>query len=661
MSPARAVVRIDHHFRLLGSALGLLVSTTAHAADWSPPDPAELAATAPSVDASAGAEVLEWTHRVQASQRDDEAVLVFDQYRRIKIFTAEEARRRSEVQVVVPDDVIVRRVSGRSIHPDGSIHVLAEADRTRRTVLEQGEDLTLVGHGFTIPSVVPGAVIEYRWQERWNGYLLHGSFLDVQLDLPVRRLEMRVSNLAIPGWDALALPLRARWLDITSEGRSTVFRAENVPAFVDEPHRPADADLQGTVLFHYADPSLGGGEDYWRKVGKRLGLAGKAGTRPGRAITAAAGKALSGLEANADLDARLDALLAHARRLESEELEPWRRMVLLHRLNELSAGSILDEGRADPVERCLVAAALARAAGLDARLALLPDRRDITFSPRRTIEALLPHLGVAVMEGDGVRLLAPGADQRSAALLPWWTEGGQALVGDPKGGRLVDTPTRAAGDSQRRTTARLRLEPDGRVHGEVVTRWTGHLARAWRVESERDADTLRASLESAWEQAFGDGVVPTDLRVTGLDAPSAPLELRLSLSIDDLAQDTGGLTVLSAFPWHLLHLPELGEGPRRHPFAFDHAWEEHDVVELSLPDGWRVSTPPEPVRLRAGSDASFELASETTQAGVRLSRSFSLGGNGRVRFPAKAESPLRRLLAEARDSRDAVLALEPAR
>src|SRR5262249_29523664 len=79
-------------------------------------------------------------------------------------------------------------------------------------------------------------------------------------------------------------------------------------------------------------------------------------------------------------------------------------------------------------------AAMATAAGFEARMARIPDRGDTFFSKQRPTRYFINNFSVAVKMDDKWRFFDPTSPYLEPGMLRWEEEGGQALVSDPKEG-----------------------------------------------------------------------------------------------------------------------------------------------------------------------------------------------------------------------------------
>jgi hypothetical protein len=146
-------------------ALLFQVSRATAAMDWDPITDAEKGMKANPIDPGAGAVVLFkrgkidvieqsslfWTTRIQT-------------YVRIKVFN-DAGRDRANIAEEHWKHFRLSSVQGRTILPSGEIIPLDSSKVFQGTAYQEGKHFTLLSTNFTLPSVVPGSIIEYQIEE----------------------------------------------------------------------------------------------------------------------------------------------------------------------------------------------------------------------------------------------------------------------------------------------------------------------------------------------------------------------------------------------------------------------------------------------------------------------------------------------------------------
>src|SRR6185436_12097856 len=122
---------------------------------------------------------------------------------------------------------------------------------------------------------------------------------------------------------------------------------------------------------------------------------------------------------------------------------------------------------------CMLFGAMATAAGFDARFARLSSRSDTFFDANFADDYFLSTYDIAIKVGDTWRFFDPGSTYVTYGMLYWGEEGQQALISDSKDPVFVRTPISPAEKSIQKRTARLKLNEDGTLEGEVRVEHTG--------------------------------------------------------------------------------------------------------------------------------------------------------------------------------------------
>ena len=88
---------------------------------------------------------------------------------------------------------------------------------------------------------------------------------------------------------------------------------------------------------------------------------------------------------------------------------------------------------------------------------------------------------------------------------------------------------------------------------------------------------------------------------------------------------------------------------RRYPVEFPFAWKEIDHIDIELPTGFELESPENPGSLDFGEPGSYSLAM-SVRAGpsptLMITREFTFGVKGNLRFPASVYSALKKVFDE---------------
>jgi hypothetical protein len=263
-------------FLIVFATLSIHVSRAA-AFDWDPVTDAEKSMKSNPLDPGAGAvvlfkrgsiEVLEksslfWTTRIQT-------------YVRIKVFN-DAGRDAANVAIDAPKFVRMSKVEGRTILPSGETIPLDSSKVFRGVAYAEGKNFAVLQTSFTLPSVEPGAIIEYQIEEYEDWFYPTPWIFDTR---EFGTIQSSLHVLIGPRLAMAQYPLDTNANRISVAQKDTVqgslydFSVKNLRPIVDEPYSLPYRDQTTMVLF--TPRQLGfGGDVYpiimkWDDVGKEI-------------------------------------------------------------------------------------------------------------------------------------------------------------------------------------------------------------------------------------------------------------------------------------------------------------------------------------------------------------------------------------------------------
>jgi len=610
---------------------------TAAFEDWKPVDPSELSLKTPTVEKEADAEGLFWEVRIEDSPEGD---LIFNHYLRVKVFT--ERGRESQSKIDLPfgnlygGEVKIKDIAARTIKPDGSIVELKKEDIFERTIVKVS-GLKVKARSFAMPSVEPGCIIEYRWREVRVRDTAHYLRLQFQRDIPVRRVQYLIKPYDYPGLSFNSVTMHgqsAPWVREKNGFYSTSMT--NMPAMQEEARMPPEDQVKTWMLVYYSrgdvrpDPNK-----YWSEIGKDFYENNKSSIKPNDEVKKLAASLIA--EAKDD-DEKLQRLFEFCRSkiknwnddavgLTDEEREKLK--------DNKNPGDTLKRGIGGGRDIDTLFAALANAAGFDARIALSPDRGDLFFDKSLPNAYFIDPRNVAVNVGGTWKFFNPGYNHIPYGMLLWREEGEQALITDPKQPVWVETPMSPPEKSQIKRRAKLKLSEDGTLEGDVTVEYSGHFAIERKEEIDEESETQRVDRLKLEIRELMSAAEVSEIKIENVTDYVKPLAYTFHIRVPGYAQRTGKRIFIQPAFFQRGVDPLFATAGRKHPVYFAFPWSEDDHVQIELPPGYALDNADAPTPFGSGKISEYKPSLSVTSDGKMLiyKRTFFFGGGNAVLFP----------------------------
>jgi hypothetical protein len=636
--------------------LPILSRTVVAGEDWKPIDPDQLAQKAPIVEKDADAEVIFWEVRVNDAGED----LVFNHYLRIKVFTDRGKESQSKIDITYRGNRRIADIAGRTVKPDGTIVELKKDAIFERTIVKVGS-LKYKAKSFAMPAVEPGAIIEYRWKEVRPGAWANYVRLHFQRDIPIQSVKyyLKPAPPEMVGGAGMATRM--------FNGEPSPFTKEkdgfysvgmtNVPAFREEPRMPPEDQVRRWMLVFYPREKDLNATKFWPKFGKDVYDVSKSSLKVNDDIKRAAASAIGDATTSEE---KLKRLFDFCR----EKVK---------NVNDVSTGLTESEREkvkdnhspADTLKRGMgsgsdidnLFGALALAAGFEARIALLGDRSDMFFDPNFPSPYFVSRAEIAVKVGEKWEFFDPATTYLPLGMLRWEEEGMHALVADSKQGFFVDTPLSPAEKSVEKRDAKLKLNEDGSIEGDVRIEYTGHLGFE-RKDANDDASQAQReqNLVDLIKERMSAAEVSA-IKVENVTDSVKPFVYEFHVRVPGYAQRTGKRLFLQpAFFEHGLGAL-FTSGERRYPVYFHYPWSEDDTVTIELPRGFELDHADQPAPFHSQNVADYQVKIQALNKNEKLiyNRKFSFQG---LLFPVESYKGVKQLFDMLHESDNHTITLK---
>lgn len=631
---------------LLFLCLGLVLPATVFAGDdWRPVDPSDLALKVPVVEKDADAEAIFWEVRLSDEVEGDTPRTVLRHYVRIKVFSERGRESQSKIDIPFLSNWKIQDIAARTIKPDGSIVAVKKEDVLERTI-EKSNGRKIKAKSFAMPGVEPGAIIEYRWKEMRNDRLANYIRLYFQRDVPVQLVKYYIKPLSLPGFE---YRMRAQ----TFNGQTSPFTKEKdgfysvsmskVPAFHEEPRMPPEDAVRPWMLVFYSKETKLEGEKYWQDYGKRTYEENKSRMKVSDEVKTASAAAIAGASTPEE---KLEKLFEFCRSKIKNINDDASGLTAEDRAKlkeNKSPADTLKRGMGTGTDIDMLFAALAIAAGFDARMVNLSDRSDTFFDKAFPDDYFIQAYDIAVKVGDHWRFYDPASTYVPLGMLRWQEEAQQALLSDPKEPIWLTTPLSPPEKSKVKRTAQLTLSDDGTLEGNAHIEYYGHMAV---YRKEWDDDDSPAQREETLRDAVKKQMSTADvsaIKIENVTDPLKPYIYNYHIRVPGYAQRTGKRLFLQPeFFQHGIG-PLFSGSERKYPVYFDYPWSEEDQVTIELPAGFSLDNADAPQPFSAGPVSDYKPLISVTKDGSTLiyKRNFFFGGGDTIIFPVDSYARLK--------------------
>jgi hypothetical protein len=512
-----------------------------------------------------------------------------------------------------------------------------------------------------MPAVEPGAIIEYRWTRNVGEFISRYLPLDVQSEFPTDEVTFRIKPVssqyvAWPTMRYMPFGCNVERSGTDREGFTTL-TVRKVPAFYEEPLMPPEYSAKQWVLVFYEENSKVNVDQYWKALGREAYADYSQKIKVNSEVKEIATTAIAGAKTDNEKISRLVEYCrknlkdVNGRTITTQEREA-------NKANRTTVDT-LKRGTGSTQEINYAFAALATAAGFEARLAKLADRGTFLFDPALRSAFFLNTFDIAVKVNAQWKFYDVTDPNLPAGMLSWREEGVPALITDPKEPEFVTTPLLSSQDSRIARVGTLKLSAEGALEGDLREIYMGNKAAEWRERfatannTERE-DDLRRELKSR----FADFEL-TDAKFNAVEDLTKPVGILYHIRIEGYAQRTGKRLFIRPAYFQAGAGPWFTANTRQFPICFDYPWSETDVVRIELPEGYQLDHPDAPRSLSfepAGSYAVKILMPKPNI--VEYHRQFVFGTDKPLMFDKKAYPAIKQIFDHIHEADGHMLTLK---
>ncbi len=612
--------------------------------DWRPVTPAELAAKTPSVEPDADAEATFWEVRIDDSSSDD---ISRRHYVRVKIYTERGREKFSKFDIPFTKGTKIKDIAARVIKADGSIVEIKKDDIFEREIVK-ANGIKIKAKSFAIPNIDPGVIVEYRYKETTEDSGAIGMRLQFQRDIPVQTLSYYYK------------PYRGEPSFQTYNFNDTKFvkdrdgyflaQRRNVAALKSEPHMPPEDTVRPWMLltgvrlgsvrqtgfnieFTLKIPSSPA--VYWGAVSTEWSGLTKLMQKPSDEVKKATAQAIAGAVTP---DEKLRKIYEYCQTqilntTFDQSITPEQREKYAKDIK--SVNDVVKKKAGSIVFIDLLFGAMATAAGLESRVALLSDRSEILFSPDMMNDAFVAPGGVGVLVGQRWQIFNPGSKYAPYGMLPWKEEGGWVMVVGEKEFQWQKLPFTEHARSKKVRAAKFAINSEGTLEGDVTMEYFGHHALTYRLDN---FDESAASRETNFKNDITGQISTAEvsaISIENFDDSSKPLVFKYKVKVPNYAQKTGRRLFIQPGFFEHGRSAVFSSSTRQYDIVFQHPWSESDRIEIAWPEGYALdnATTPAPINDRLQiSSHSTAIKADPNSRTLFYNRDFYFGGGNNVLF-----------------------------
>jgi Domain of Unknown Function with PDB structure (DUF3857)/Transglutaminase-like superfamily len=598
----------------------LLHSSVAKSAEWDPVSDEEKALKQDPIDPGSGAVVLFKRGKISVLEHGSSLWLTtMETYVRIKVFS-EAGLDAANVSFEVPKYVRLSKVEGRTILASGQIVALDPTQIFRGRTSGAGNRNSSLKTTFALPSVEPGAILEYQLVETVDWYF----FPPWTFDTPkLGTLHSALSVLVGPRLLLAQYPLETARKHIqfnkvsTALGDQFDYSVDNLAPIREEVYGLPFGDQACAVLFTPFELAFNGQTfpiiQKWNDVATLI-----------NSIFQDAIKKSSHAK-------------DQAKRLAGKSSDERQRAEAIYRFVQQAIASsgaggvlpsrvvdeVLDDKRGDPDEINALFITMLREVKLDADPVLIATRDSQTLTGRFPNISEFTRMVTRIRFKDGVVLADPGEPAAPFGELPWFEQGltGLAINGNKAEEAVIPLTT----PENNATTIKLtsQIHDDGAVEAQLETALTGAGALGVRSDFQEEPDE---KLEQALIDYLDMGLPDTEMTAiehSDFKDPTQPLVLKAMVHYSLL--DQAGPAEILLNPWvaDRYRTPMFSSTERQSAVRFDYPRTHRSTSIWKLPEGMRVQGLPKPVQLSTDL-ADFSHSCTQQEKVVTCTRAFSL-------------------------------------
>ena len=453
--------------------------------------------------------------------------------------------------------------------------------------------------GLRLPVAEPGTVFAWEYERRERPQSLQDAW-DFQRDVPVQ--TARYTVVLPDGWSH-----EERWFNAAAgapqtSGNRTSWQLTGVAAVKDEPRRPPERAVAGRMAINFIPPQTqlaGKSHRSWDDVARWYAALAADRRVPTAEVQAKANALTAGKQTTMEKIAALAAFAQRDVRYVAIEIG-------VGAFQPHSAPSILSSRYGDCKDKVTLLAAMLKAIGVESYYVVASTNRGVV-DPKFASLAGFNHVVIAiklpeakdypaVVKGN-VLLFDPTSASTPFGALPVYLQDNDLLLVTDNGGELIHVAPHAPSVNRLQIAAKLTLDADGTLHGDVHETRAGWLASTYREGLEAMNEAQR---KQWFEKRLAYSLAQyqlTDLTFENLGDLGKDLLVHYKLTAPAYAKSAGGLLLLRPRVLGSKAEGVVDLSERTYAYESDGPSLETDEIDITLPPGFAADELPEPLAL----------------------------------------------------------------
>ncbi len=529
-------------------------------------------------------------------------------YERIKILT-EKGKEHADVELLYwGSNFHIIDLKARTVAPDGTVTPFTGKAFDKTIV--KGRGLKYLAKSFTLPNVQVGSIIEWRYTEYWDEFLLAPHWT-VQQDLFLKRAKFTFKPYLGSGTVSdehgikdrvfstmVGLPKDSA-VKTLPDGRMTL-ELKDIPAFQKEDFSPPEEVMKMRVNFYYGSDKMLKPADFWKDEGKFWNKEVERFMGHSSVVATSAAQAVAASDPPEQKARKIYAFVQGLRNRTYERDETSLEEMALElskqkQKQKVSAEDILNKkaGKRDELTRLFVA--MLRAQQIPAFLMRVATRDETFFDPNIPNWRQLNSEIAIVHLGDKDTFLDPGTRFCPFGLLEWTrtsVHGVRQNAGAST--ELAQTPPADYTQAISKRIAQLTMSDDGSLKGRITLAWEGQEALGHRLGAfKTDEAGRKKDLEDELKAMLpGSATVKFDSAKAWEEA-GAPLTAVFNVEVPSFAAATGKRLLFSSSLFEANNRQRFTGTERKNAIYFSYPFRAIDLVIVTLPANLRVENLPQ--------------------------------------------------------------------